>query len=136
MITKTGLAARTNCNGGNIAKPASEITLNDRPANPKTIKVAKIETGIAKAINSVARICRRNHQRIPIASKIPTPILSDSILIARIIKTEGSKDLSIWMPCAARTSRLIVCAPFRNWPTRSACRASAVVNTMSPRDRF
>ena len=53
------------------ARPAREMIFSVRPVACMTRKAVNKEIGIASATTSVARNFRRNHQRTPIASKIP-----------------------------------------------------------------
>ena len=53
------------------AKPAREIMLSERPVICRTTKVLNKEMGMANATMSVARSCRINAHRIPMANSTP-----------------------------------------------------------------
>ena len=66
MFSSTTIAASSTMPVAN-ARPAREMTFNDRPAAVSTTKVASSDTGMARAMIIVARHCRRNSHRAPIA---------------------------------------------------------------------
>ena len=74
------------------------MILRVRPVILRMIKVASSEIGIAIATIRVARRRRRNHHKMPTASIIPRIMLPATRLIARLIKTDASKDCTSTRP--------------------------------------
>ena len=70
MFSSTTIAASTTMPTAN-ARPASEITLIERPSAAIATKAPITETGIAIEMIKVARSERRNSNRITIASEPP-----------------------------------------------------------------
>ena len=84
MFSSTTIAASSTMPVAK-ARPASEITLSERPVGERIANVASSDTGIASAMISVARHWRRNSHRTPMASSTPAMRLPVNKLIERLM---------------------------------------------------
>ncbi len=82
IFSNTTIAASNTIPTAN-AKPASEITFNERPVISSTINVESSEMGIAVAIIKVAFFLRIKNHKTEIDNKTPTNKLLVTKLMAR-----------------------------------------------------
>ena len=72
------------------ASPASEIMFRERPASCNTRNAVNRQIGIATATIKVARNRRRNHQRMPVASVIPSNRFVRNMAMESVMYSDSS----------------------------------------------